>query len=321
MVPFPFYDARGNTYFVATPAEIGKLVALPESAPEAARSYESWANAAVERVRSDLRNANGLLVGPFPDEEDGYGFLIVNTDGSLAEFSGNGSTIFSQFLVDTHVIDRSRTFFANVHHDRSKAMRVRIKPDEQDGAEGFLIQLDPIFGPQTVVASVDDLGASQFGGRGVVSVFPLTDISPAWCCSQFVRVGNPHCVTFLETPDALTLIDRNSSKLTADLAAIANSSVSGKARGKGRPCKYGINLQWASVVAPGEIHALVFERGEGWTKSSGSSATAVASAARHLGLTTETTVHVAMPGGVAPVRFDERSGRVLFFGEARRVSS
>jgi diaminopimelate epimerase len=315
-----FYNARGNTYFVATPAEIREFVALPNSASEAATLYESWASPAVERVRSDPRNANGLLIGPFPDE-DAYGLLIVNTDGSLAEFSGNGSTIFSQFLVDTGLIDRSRAFFVNVHHDRSKAMRVRIEPDEQDGAEGFLIQLDPIFGPEAVEASEDDLGTAQLGGRDVSRVLPLTNIDRAWCCSQFVRVGNPHCVTFLETLDALLIIDRQSAKLTSDLTVIANSSVSGGARGKGRPCKYGINLQWASVVAPGQIHARVFERGEGWTKSSGSSATAVASAARHLGLTTEAIVHVSMPGGAAPVRFDEQSGRVLFFGRAGRVDS
>jgi diaminopimelate epimerase len=320
MFPCPFYNARGNTYFVATPGEIRKFVALPKSASEAATSYDTWATPAVERVRSDPRNANGLLIGPFPDE-DAYGLLIVNTDGSLAEFSGNGTTIFSQFLVDTGVIGRSRAFFVNVHHDRSKAMRVRIEPDEQDGAEGFLIQLDPIFGPRAVEALKDDLGTAQLGGRDVSRVLPLTDIDRAWCCSQFVRVGNPHCVTFLETLDALLVIDRQSAKLTFDLAAIANSSVSGDARGKGRPCKYGINLQWASVVAPGQIHARVFERGEGWTKSSGSSATAVASAARHLGLTTEAIVHVSMPGGVAPVRFDEQSGRVLFFGRAGRVDS
>jgi diaminopimelate epimerase len=38
----------------------------------------------------------------------------------------------------------------------------------------------------------------------------------------------------------------------------------------------------------------VFERGEGWTKSFGSSVTAVASAARHLGHVTATTAGVAM---------------------------
>jgi len=67
----------------------------------------------------------------------------------------------------------------------------------------------------------------------------------------------------------------------------------------------------------------VFERGEGPTLSSGSSATAVASAARELGLIEAKTVNVRMPGGVAPVRFDERNGslaRVMLFGVAQQAN-
>jgi diaminopimelate epimerase len=58
------------------------------------------------------------------------------------------------------------------------------------------------------------------------------------------------------------------------------------------------------------------QRGEGWTRSSGSSATAVASAARHLGLVTAPTVYVKFPGGSLPVRFEEGSGQVEYFGVA-----
>ena len=84
-----------------------------------------------------------------------------------------------------------------------------------------------------------------------------------------------------------------------------------------------INLQWACVTGPDSIEARVFERGEGPTLSSGSSATAVASAARKLGLLNAKSVDVRMPGGVAPVRFDERNGsleRVMLFGEARQAN-
>jgi diaminopimelate epimerase len=107
------------------------------------------------------------------------------------------------------------------------------------------------------------------------------------------------------------------------LSAIANSTESDGMQGAGHPCKNGINLQWASIVGPDTIDARVFERGEGPTLSSGSSATAVASAARKLGLLDARTVNVRMPGGVAPVRFDERNGsleRVMLFGEAQQAN-
>ncbi len=107
------------------------------------------------------------------------------------------------------------------------------------------------------------------------------------------------------------------------LAAIANSTESDGLRGAGRPCQNGINLQWACVMGPDSIEARVFERGEGPTLSSGSSATAVATAARKLGLVDAKTINVKMPGGVAPVRLEERNGslaRVMLFGEARQAN-
>ena len=67
----------------------------------------------------------------------------------------------------------------------------------------------------------------------------------------------------------------------------------------------------------------MFERGEGPTLSSGSSATAVASAARSLGLVNGEAVNIVMPGGVAPIRFVESGGqlqRVMLFGEAQRTN-
>ncbi|RPI24008.1 MAG: diaminopimelate epimerase, partial [Acidobacteria bacterium] len=99
-----FYDARGNTYFVASPDEIGEFADLPRTGAEAAKTRERWAVRAIERIcrRPNVPEAkgssgakkylsDGLLVGPFPDEH-AFGLLIVNTDGTLAERSGNGLT-------------------------------------------------------------------------------------------------------------------------------------------------------------------------------------------------------------------------------------
>lgn len=257
-----------------------------------------------------------MLVGPFA-ASDGHGLLIVNTDGSLAERSGNGLTIFSQFLVDTGREVGSRVF-VRVHHDRSQPVPATIEPAEQRGAHGFWIDMGvPAFGPNAVEATLECLDASHFHGREVSRVFALQEVDADWIHSQFVSVGNPHCVTFLQSETALASLDQRASALNESLRAIAYSSSSGAARGKGQPCRHGVNLQWAFVHDDRTLAARVFERGEGWTKSLGTSATAVASAARHLGLTTASTVHVVMPGGVAPVRFERE--QVMLFGEARRT--
>ena len=114
-----------------------------------------------------------------------------------------------------------------------------------------------------------------------------------------------------------------SAKWMPRLGAIANSTESAGIRGTGRPCRNGINLQWACVTGPDSIDARVFERGEGPTLSSGSSATAVAAAARKLGLLDARIANVRMPGGTAPVRFDERNAsleRMMLFGEAHQAN-
>ena len=339
-----FYDARGNTYFVASPEEIGGFADIAPSAAAAAAARERWAPRAIERIcgRGNLSapaaggaakryRSDGLLVGPFPDGR-AFGLLIVNTDGTLAERSGNGLTIFSQWLVDTARADRSGAFLLRVHHAvpgasqaQAPFIEARIEAAEREGHEGFWIDMGvPAFGPAAVGAAPEHFGASQFRGCPVARVFDLEKIEASWNCSQFVSVGNPHCVTFLESPERLPSMQQlGSEPWLARLSAIANSTDSDGVRGTGRPCRNGINLQWAAAAGPDCVDARVFERGEGPTLSSGSSATAVASAARSLGLIDAKTVDVRMPGGVAPVRFDERNGRlerVMLFGEARRAN-
>ena len=334
-----FYDARGNTYFVASPEEIRGFVDLAQTAGEAASTRERWARSAIESIcgrpnisavvetgGSKRYRSDGLLVGPFADEH-AFALLIVNTDGTLAERSGNGLTIFSQYLIDTGRVDRSDAFFLRVYHDapESHCVEARVEAVERDGRNGFWIDMGvPTYGVSAVGATPEHVGISEFNGRMVARVFELEKIAADWACSQFVNVGNPHCVTFLKSPELLPTMEQlGSEQWLPRLRAIANSTESDGMRGAGRPCKNGINLQWAAVTGPDSIDARVFERGEGPTLSSGSSATAVASAARMLGLVAAKTVNVRMPGGVAPVRFDERNGslaRVMLFGEAQQAN-
>lgn len=322
-----FYDARGNTYFVVTPKELRQSVDVPTTAAEAAQSYRKWAKQAVESIcanpnaaptSADRHLSNGLLVGPFP-ADGGPGLLIVNTDGTLAERSGNGLTIFSQFLVDHVGQDRSDEFVVHIHHDREKPLPVTIRPAEEERRLGFWVEMGvPKFGWEAVDATPAYFATSEVNGHETYRVFALEHLDAEWTRSQFVRVDNPHCVTFLNSAESLLSLDKRECALSGGLTEIAFTSEGEAALGLGEPCKRGINLQWAFVTGPGEIDARVFERAERWTKSSGSSATAIASAARHLELVTATTVRVAMLGGVAPVRFDgPRGERAWLFGEAK----
>lgn len=320
-----FYDARGNIYAVVSPQALRKAgIALPASAAECAASRRQWSEAAIvlcchwpEGLRpanSKAHRSDGLLIGPFQALAP-FDVLIVNTDGSLAERSGNGLTIFSQALIEQGLLPEQGAVL-RVHHDKGEALETAVTPAEVEGVRGFWLDLgQPGFGPEVVGAqTVENV---QFNNRDVSHVQPLAQLNPDWAHSQFVRIGNPHCVTLLSDAAALPSNEQmRESTLNQRLTAIAYAMPTGA----GNPCPAGINLQWAALASPQKILARVFERGEGPTASSGTSASAVACAAWRVGWVESGEVHVVMPGGIAPVLLEVSEGellRVKLFGTAR----
>ncbi|UII73408.1 diaminopimelate epimerase [Pseudomonas sp. HN11] len=321
-----FYDARGNIYGVVSPTVLrSKGIDLPENAALAAQTRARWTTSAIASECSwgsmprpngaKAHRCDGLLVGPFQATPP-FDLLIINTDGSLAERSGNGLTIFAQALTDQGLMAEACEL--RVHHDQPDAISpviTRVEPAVRERVAGFWLELgSPEFGPVAVCAkSIDQafLGATEMS-----HIRALAALNPEWANSQFVRVGNPHCVTLVEQVSALPdNAQMQQPALFKPLQAIAFAPP----MGEGRPCLAGVNLQWAARQPGNRIIARVFERGEGPTASSGTSATAVACAGWRAGWVEDGEVAVVMPGGVAPVRLrtqDERLLGVSLFGAA-----
>ncbi|QXI21081.1 diaminopimelate epimerase [Pseudomonas iranensis] len=307
-----FYDARGNIYGVVSPQALREAgIALPTGADDCAASRQRWSEAAIARccdwpegqrpADSKPHRSDGLLIGPFQTSAP-FDVLIVNTDGSLAERSGNGLTIFSQALADQGLMPEEGAVL-RVHHDKGAAVETSVKPADVEGVQGFWLDLgQPEFGPDAVGAQAVE--RIQFNSRNVSHVQPLAQLNPDWTHSQFVRIGNPHCVTLLSDAAALPSNEQmRESPLNQRLTAIAYAMPTGA----GNPCPAGVNLQWAALASPQTILARVFERGEGPTASSGTSASAVACAAWRVGWVEAGEVRVVMPGGTAPILLQQRS--------------
>ncbi len=325
------YDARGNIYIVVAPEELRRQgIDLPDQASQAAQTLEAWALAAIEACcswapgtqpsGSKDHRSDGLLVGPFQSSPP-FDLLIVNTDGTLAERSGNGLTIFSQSLSDLGLLPQNEACLLRVHHDKADMPspgQTSVKAAEVDGVKGFWLDLgQPGFGPLAV--SAHGVEAAVFNGRELSHVEQLAALNSAWSRSQFARVGNPHCVTLVESAGDLPSNEQmREPALGEGLTRIAYAMPVGA----GKPCPAGINLQWAMRLSEGHIAARVFERGEGPTASSGTSASAVACAAWRAGWVSAGEVKVTMPGGTAPILLEEERGelsRVSLFGTARRI--
>jgi diaminopimelate epimerase len=327
----PFYDARGNIYAVVAPDAVRRGgIDLPAQASRAAQTRAAWAVSAIEAFcgwapgtqppGSKDHRCDGLLIGPFQDSPP-FDLLIVNTDGTLAERSGNGLTIFSQALSEQGRLPGDEVCLLRVHHDKADAVSpvgTSVKPTEVEGVKGFWLDLGkPSFGPDAVGAKgVDDV---LLNDRDVSHVQALSALDPSWSRSQFVRIGNPHCVTLLERAAALPSNEQmHEPELSEGLTRIAYAMPAGT----GEPCAAGVNLQWAMLESEGRVVARVFERGEGPTASSGTSASAVACAAWRVGWVSAGEVKVVMPGGTAPILLEELEGelsQVRLFGTARLI--
>jgi diaminopimelate epimerase len=323
------YDARGNIYMVVAPEDLrSNGIDIPDQASDAAQTRKVWAMTAIEACcgwapgtqppGSKAHRSDGLLVGPFQSSHP-FDLLIVNTDGTLAERSGNGLTIFSQALSDLGLWPRDEACLLRVHHDKADMPspgETSVKLAQVEGVHGFWLDLGkPAFGPGAV--SAEGVEGVAFNGHELSHVPPLALLDAGWVRSQFVRVGNPHCVTLVDNSGALPSNEQmRQAGLSEGLTRIAYAMPTGE----GRPCPAGINLQWAMLESEGRVVARVFERGEGPTASSGTSASAVACAAWRVGWVSAGEVKVVMPGGTAPILLEEEQGeliRVRLFGTAR----
>lgn len=326
-----FYDARGNIYAVVSPQQVrAGGVDLPRSAAQAAQTRQSWTLAAVHAFcawapgeappDAKAHRSDGLLIGPFQSDPP-FDVLIVNTDGTLAERSGNGLTIFSQALLEQGLMPDDRGCVLQVHHDQPHGLsplQTSVRAAGFEGMQGFWLDLgQALFGPQAVDAH--DVENVTFNQRDVSRVAALQALNPGWGNSQFVSIGNPHCVTLVDDAKALPSNPQmRTTALSQPLTRIAYA-VPG---GCGIPCAMGVNLQWAWLEAEGRIAARVFERGEGPTASSGTSASAVACAAWRVGWVKAGQVRVVMPGGIVPVLLQEQGDgqvRVSLFGTAKPI--
>ncbi len=320
------YDARGNRYLVVSPAELAQNgVALPSTPQAAAAQVAEWAKAAIKAFARHKPGAgqskpfisDGLLIGPFSAAAP-FPLLILNTDGSLAERSGNGLTIFATALRDQGLAPAGAYDLA-VHFGGAAALLTQVTPGERLGAAGIWVGMgEPDYGPQAVAARPEASHAVPLPSGIEGSHVPaLAALNPVWRQSQFVRVGNPHCVTLLDSADALPSWEAlHEPALFQGLRHIADAAPSG-----GVVCPAGINLQWAASLGGNRVAARIFERGEGPTPSSGTSAVAVAAAALRHGWVQGPLVEIVMPGGTAPVMAERRGSnwQLSLFGEAVAV--
>ena len=228
--------------------------------------------------------ADGILYGPLW-EQGRARVRIFNPDGSEAEKSGNGVCIFAKYLLDEGYV-KERELFIDL-----MSGEIEVEFLEKDGGMMRVNMGRPVYaGPELPLDGLE--------GEIVNAHLRFCDNDYNSTC---LSVGNPNCVIMLEevTPQK-----------AKELGPYVEQAPYFPKR---------MNMQLCKVADRSRIIIEIYERGAGYTLSSGTGACAAAAAAKRMGLV-DGKVIVQMPGGELLVEIDDNN-TIFMTGKVEKVGS
>lgn len=246
--------------------------------------------AGLSRAISDRHfgvGSDGLILICPSDKADAR-MRMFNADGSEAEMCGNGVRCVAKYVHD-HGLVRKPTL--TVETGRG----VLTLDLEVAGGSVRLVRVD-MGEPILEAASIP----TTLSGNPPLDVpLQVDDRTFRVTC---VSMGNPHCVTFVDTID---------DKLVHGIGPRVEHHVAFPRR---------TNAEFVRVVKPDEVTLRVWERGSGETLACGTGACAVAVAGALTGRTQRRlTAH--LPGGNLQLFWSEKDNHVYMTGPATEVFS
>ena len=213
--------------------------------------------------------SDGILVGGKDNPGNCFTLQIYNPDGSMAEKSGNGLRIFARSLRDRKMVEESKFQIMTT----GGLVNAQVDSSAQSvtvdmGAVSFQSDIIPVAGKN----------------REVLNETLVIEGEKLKFCAA--TIGNPHCV----------VLQRNISEEEARwLGPLIE--------------KYPLfpnrtNVQFLEVLDSNMIRIEIWERGVGYTLSSGSSSCVAAAVAHRLGLC-DNEIAVLMPGGQIDISVNE----------------
>jgi diaminopimelate epimerase len=215
-----------------------------------------------------------------------YTMRIFNSDGSEPEMCGNGIRCMARFIADLEgKIDLAVTY--KIH-----TLAGTITPEILDDGQIRVDMGEPHLSAAEIPTS---LGTPD--DKVVNQSIEVEDKSWAVTC---VSMGNPHCMTFVEDVDAITL-----------------ASIGPKF--EHHPVfPQRTNTEFVQVIRPDYVKMRVWERGAGITLACGTGACATVVAGVLTG-NCDRFCTVELPGGCLQIDWSEADNRVYMTGPAELV--
>ena len=239
--------------------------------------------------------SDGLILIKGSDVAD-LKMSMYNADGSEAEMCGNGIRCFVKYAVDRTIVSSSN---GSVSVETLAGIRNITPISEYGTVTGARVSMGaPILTPDAVPVKLDAAGEY---GSGPVLEYPF-EMDGYDLPLSFVSMGNPHAVTFIDTPVV-------EFPLLTVGPKVENHSIFPRR----------VNFEIVNVDNPTHLTARVWERGSGETLACGTGACGIA-VASILGGHTDNTVSITLPGGTLKVDWDGQ-GEVYLEGPAEEVFS
>jgi diaminopimelate epimerase len=225
--------------------------------------------------------ADGLIL--YAVAGGGARMRLLNADGSAAEISGNGLRCLAAHLAARRLLPARHVVTTGAGPREAEVVGL--------GSGRYRVRTD--------------LGAPVFESRSIPTALepPQERVvdHPLEAAGSVVRVtacslGNPHCVVFLDAPPDDARLARLGSALETHAFFPRRT-----------------NVELVTVVSRTELRLRMWERGAGYTRSSGTGAASAAAAAALTGRA-ERSVRVVCDGGVLEVEWPE-GGAVRQVGE------
>lgn len=232
--------------------------------------------------------ADGVIFALPGSEGTEYTMRIFNSDGSEPEMCGNGIRCLARFIAQLE--GKEESGLAYRINTLAGVMTPKLEAETQVTVDMGIPQLNAAQIPTT-------LGQPE---EKVISR-SLEVAGQNWSVTC-VSMGNPHCVTFVESTDAIAL-EQIGPQFEHHPAFPQRT-----------------NTEFIQVVKPDYLKMRVWERGAGITLACGTGACA-AVVAGVLTNKCDRTCTVELPGGALKIHWSELNDRVYMTGPAVKVFS
>lgn len=276
-IAFSKYHGLGNDFVLVDNRHQAELMLTAEQAVK-------WCD------RNFGIGADGVIFALPGQNGTDYTMRILNSDGSEPEMCGNGIRCLAKYITDLETQDGHPAAPPKAYTIHTLAGT--ITPTLQADGQVTVDMGEPILTAEkipTTLTAADQRVISQ----------PLEVAGETWIVTC-VSMGNPHCITFVESADAINL---------AHLGPQFEHHTAFPQR---------TNTEFIEVVSRDYLKMRVWERGAGATLACGTGACASLVA----GVLTERcdrSATVELPGGPLQIEWSETDNRVYMTGPAEKV--